>query len=203
MSETNPASKNKPILPWFAAFIVALLGALFAIDIMDIKNPLIANGMILFSMVFIAKAGLNATANARASGEVGNATGNYLMRMLVVSVAYVGSVFAASQLIEDGDPVTVLSVIIALVPGLAIALYFWAMGKYLAELQDEFLRMLMVRQALIATAIAFSAAAIWGFLESFGQVPHIDAYWWPIVWFFGIGVGAVFNKIQYGTFGEL
>ena len=191
MSAAEAKSPTKPVLPWFAVFIVVLIGSLFAIDIWDIQDPLLANGMILLSMLPLAKAGLNSSANAAASGEMGNATRNYLMRMLVVSVAYIGSVFAASQLIEDGDPVTVLSVIIALVPGLAIALYFWAIGKYLAEQQDEFLRMLMVRQSLIATAIAFSAAAIWGFLESFGQVPHVDAYWWPIIWFFGIGIGAM------------
>ncbi|MCK0129631.1 hypothetical protein [Erythrobacter sp. F6033] len=203
MSGARTQTKCKPVLPWFVVFFAFLIGSLVAIDLLDVKNPLIANGLILLSMIPLAKAGLNASANAASRGEVGNATRNYLIRMLVVSVAYIGAVFAASQLIDDGDPVTVLSVIIALVPGLAIALYFWAMGKYLAEQQDEFLRMLMVRQALIATAIAFSAAAIWGFLESFGQVPHIDAYWWPIVWFLGIGIGAIFNKVQYGTVGEL
>ncbi len=203
MSSADAQLLRKPVLPWFGIFFAFLIGSLFAIDIFDIRDPLLANGLVLTSMLFVAKAGLNASANAAARGEMGKATRNYLIRMLVVSVAYIGSVFAASQLIDDGDPITALSVIIALIPGVAIALYFWAMGKYLQEQQDEFLRMLMVRQALIATAIAFSAAAIWGFLESFDQAPHVDAYWWPIVWFFGTGIGAIFNKVQYGTVGEL
>ena len=62
--------------------------------------------------------------------------------------------------------------------------------------------MLVVRQALIATAIALSLASTWGFLESFELVGHVHAYWWPIAWFFGLGVGAIANKIQHGAAGE-
>lgn len=195
-------SKRRPVLPWFGAFFVMLGASLFAIDYFKMNNTLTANGVVLFSMVFLAKAGMNAAANAGERGKSGGASRNYLIRMLAVSVAYVGSIFAASTLIDEGDPITVLSVFIALVPGIAVAAYFWAIGKYLAEQQDEFLRMLLVRQSLIATGLAFSAASIWGFLENFDQVQHVDAYWWPILWFFGIGVGAIANKIQYGTIGE-
>lgn len=200
---TEPGPKKRPVGLWFVIFFAAMGCCLFAIDYFDIDDPIVANSVVLIPMIFLTKAGLNAMANAGRHGERGSAARNYLTRMLVVSLTYVGSLATASVLIEDGDPITFLSVLVALVPGIAVAGYFWAIGKYLAEQQDEFLRMLMVRQSLIATGLAFSAASIWGFLESFGQVPHLDAYWWPILWFFGIGIGAIANKIQFGTVGEV
>lgn len=201
MSKARTATR-KPVGIWFAAFAATLVTMLVAAKLLDIQDPLIANGMVLFSMIFLVKAGLNAAANAASAGESGAAQRNYLRRMLAVSLTYVGSLFAASALIADGDPVTPLSVTVAIVPGLAVAGYFYAIGKYLFEQQDEFLRMLMVRQALVATGLAFSLASVWGFLESFGQVPHLDAFWWPIVWFFGLGLGAAANKLQYDSLGE-
>lgn len=199
---TSSVSPKKPVIIWFVIFAVYLVGVIAALDMFDIKSKLIANLAVLTSMAFLAKAGLNAMANAGKQGLPGGAMRSYLQRMLVVSIAYVGAVFAASSLIEEGDPVTFVSVLIALVPGVAVVGYFYAMGRYVTEQQDEFLKMLMVRQSLIATGLAFSAASIWGFLESFGQVPHLDAYWWPILWFFGLGIGAIANRVQFGTTGE-
>ena len=63
--------------------------------------------------------------------------------------------------------------------------------------------MLYVRQGLIATGITMTAAAVWGFLENYFIIDHIEAFWWPTLWCFGIGIGAISNKIKYGTFGEI
>lgn len=203
MTAAQEPVQKRPVVLWFVLFFLALGAMGIAIDMANVKDPLIANGMLLFSMVFLVKAGLNSMHNAGKKGALGTPSRNYLKRMLLISLAYVGSLFAASTLIEEGDPITILSLAIAIVPGIAVAGYFWAIGRYMAEQQDEFLKMLMVRQSLIATGLSFSAASIWGFLENFDQVPHLDAFWWPILWFFGIGVGAVANKIQYGTIGEV
>ena len=46
-----------------------------------------------------------------------------------------------------------------------------------------------------------SLATIWGFLESVGLVPHIDAYFIAILWFAGLGVGAFVNRLTLGTSG--
>lgn len=202
-STPDKMQNKRPVTLWFAIFAVALGTILFAITYLDVKDPLIAKGLVLLSMIPLTKAGMNAMHNAGRRGQPGSPSRNYLKRMLLVSLAYVGSLFAASTLIERGDPITLLSLAIAVVPGLAVAGYFWAIGRYITEQQDEFLRMLMVRQALIATGLSLSTASVWGFLENFGQVSHLDAFWWPILWFFGIGIGAAANKIQYGTVGEV
>ena len=202
MSETT-ATQKRPVIFWFLMFAAAMAGMAIVLEASNIDDPLIANAMMLVPIAFIVKAGLNAAHNARQHGDRGTPQANYLKRMLVVTLLYLGSLFAATMLIEDGDPITALSIAIAIVPGIAVAGYFWAIARLIVEMKDEFLRMLQIRQALIATGISLSAASIWGFLESFDQVPHIDAFWWPIVWFFGIGVGAVINKLTYGTTGEV
>ena len=197
--QASPA--KKPFLIYFVLFVVSMAAMAALLHVLVIDDPLIANAMMLAPMVFIVLAGRNAIANARRSGGPADAQANYLKRMLAVSLLYVGSLFAAKALIDEGDPVTVLSVLLAFLPGLAVAGYFWAIGRLIVEIKDEFLRMLQVRQALIATGFALSAASIYGFLENFGQVPHLDAFWWPIVWFGGLGIGAVANKMAYGTVG--
>ena len=202
MSDTATDTQKRPVIIWFVLFFVGLGAMALLLDYSDIKDPVIANAMMLVPMAFIIKAGLNAARNAQQHGERGTPQANYLKRMLAVSLLYLGSLFAATMLIDEGDPITPLSIAIAIVPGLAVAGYFWAIARLIIELKDEFLRMLQVRMALVATGIALSAASIWGFLESFEQVPHIDAFWWPIAWFFGLGIGAVVNKLTYGTIGE-
>lgn len=202
MTDTQAQAHNRPVIFWFLLFAAALGAMGLIVNQSNIDDPLIANAMMVVPVIFLVKAGLNAAHNARLKGDRGTPQANYLKRMLLVSLLYLGSLFAATMLIDDGDPITPLSIAIAIVPGVAVVGYFWAMGRFIVELKDEFVRMLMVRQALIATGLALSAASVWGFLESFEQAPHLDAYWWPILWFFGIAVGGIANKLRYGTTGD-
>ncbi|HVU30075.1 MAG TPA: hypothetical protein VHE36_06725 [Sphingomicrobium sp.] len=88
---------------------------------------------------------------------------------------------------------------VAVLPAIPIILVFATVGRYLIEESDEYLRMLMVRQTLWASGFALSLATIWGFLESFDLVDHVDAYYIAIVWFLGLGVGAVINRLTLGS----
>jgi hypothetical protein len=92
-----------------------------------------------------------------------------------------------------------IAYVAAVLPALPIIGIFGAMGRYLVEEQDEYVRMLMVRQSLWASGFALSLATIWGFLESFDLVGHIDAYNIAIVWFLGLGVGSIMNKLTLGA----
>lgn len=87
----------------------------------------------------------------------------------------------------------------AILPALPIIGIFAAIGRYLVEETDEYLRMLVVRQTLWASAFALGLATIWGFLESFGLAPHVEAFYVAVVWFFGLGLGAVINKVTLGA----
>lgn len=92
-----------------------------------------------------------------------------------------------------------LAWIAAILPALPLIGIFGAMGRYLIEEKDEYVRMVLVRQSLWAGAFALSVATVWGFLESFDLVGHVDSFYIAILWFFGLGVGSVMNKLTLGT----
>ena len=92
-----------------------------------------------------------------------------------------------------------MAYVAAILPALPIIGIFGARGRYLIEEKDEYVRMLMVRQTLWASAFALSLATIWGFLESFELVGHIESYYVAVLWFGGLGVGSVMNKLTLGA----
>lgn len=126
----------------------------------------------------------------------------YLVRIGIAMVIYLSSLFAAEIFIEDRGLSGWPAYVLAALPGLSFAAVFWIFVRLIVEERDEFFRMLYVRQLLVATGLALTAAAIWGFLETYMPVPHVRAFWWPTIWCFGLGFGAVYNKVTMGTYGE-
>ena len=92
---------------------------------------------------------------------------------------------------------------LALIPGLAMVGIFYAYGMLIVEQKDEFVRMLVVRQLVIATGIALAFATVWGFLEEFGLVAHVYPYYVAVAWILGFAVGGLVNKITHGAWGEM
>ncbi len=128
-------------------------------------------------------------------------TRRYFRRMVAVSAIYVAAIFAASSIIPDDAKATPLTVAIALGPGIAVLAFIWAIGSFLAELTDEYLRFLEVRKALIATAMTLALTATWGILEIYTDVPRIEIFWVFPLWCIGLGVGALVNKLTLGDGG--
>lgn len=117
---------------------------------------------------------------------------------LLYAVFLIGAVYGFKHhLVPNG-----LKYFVAILPALPIIGIFGAMGRYLVEEQDEYVRMLMVRQTLWASAFALSLATTWGFLETFDLVGHADGYWVMIAWFFGLGLGGLYNRLTYGESGS-
>ncbi|MEJ7777198.1 MAG: hypothetical protein WKF52_07445 [Sphingomicrobium sp.] len=56
----------------------------------------------------------------------------------------------------------------------------------------------MVRQMLIASGIAMVVATIYGFLENYGLVPHVPAFYLSVLFFAGLGVGSLVNWLTVG-----
>lgn len=131
------------------------------------------------------------------------ASRRYLGRLALVMAFYLVTLFLAEHWIEDRGVEGWLAVVLATLPGLSFAGVVWIFGGLIVEEQDEFQRLLYVRQGLIATMISFTLAAIWGFLETYRIVDHVAAFWWPTIWCFGMAIGGVANKLKYGTFGEM
>lgn len=125
--------------------------------------------------------------------RVGLAMGVYLVS-LPAAVHFVGQGH-----VPHNSPVAWL---LALIPGISVAAVFWAYGKMLLEETDEYQRMLHVRQSLVATGFTLGIVTIYGFLENFGLVGHVDAFYVAVLWFFGLGVGSAVNALTLNRGGD-
>lgn len=126
----------------------------------------------------------------------------YMARITVAMAVYIVGLFGANYLIDNDLVSGPLAWAAALVPGLAVAGVFYAVGMLILEQKDEFIRMLLIRQNLIAMALAMSIVVVWGFLESFGLVGHVAGYLIVVWWAIGMAIGAVSNRITHGSWGQ-
>ena len=122
----------------------------------------------------------------------------YVKRVLVAMVGYIAALFLAEILIDDRGLTGPLAWLVALLPGLCVASVFWAIGRLLIEETDEYLRILLVRQMLVATGLTMVIATIYGFLENYGLVGHVDAFYLTVLFFAGLGVGSIVNRLTIG-----
>jgi hypothetical protein len=124
-----------------------------------------------------------------------SAGSRYNRRVLGLSVAYVVFLFGAQWLFGQHRIGGMAAYVVAVLPALPIVGVFAVIGRYLIEEQDEYLRMLMVRQSLVATGLTLAVVTVWGFLESFGLVPHVAAFYVAVLWFLCLGVGSIANRV--------
>lgn len=131
-----------------------------------------------------------------------SAWNRYNRRLIWLSLIYaiflIGAVYGFNRNLIAGP----IAYVAAVLPALPIIGIFAAVGRYLSEEQDEYVRMLMVRQTLWAAGTALSLATIWAFLASFGLFDSEDSYLISTVWFFGLGVGGIVNTRSPGKTGS-
>ena len=127
----------------------------------------------------------------------------YLLR-LGIAMAILGlAVVAARYLTTNGLVEGPLMWVVALIPGLAMLGAFYSFGMLIIEQEDEFIRMLIIRQVFIGTSVALAFAAVWGFLEEFGLVAHIYQYYVAVAWIVGFAFGGFVNRVTHGAWGEM
>lgn len=129
------------------------------------------------------------------SPHIDPAFGRYLRRFFPTMTIYVVFVFTVPWAIQAIQPHGPLLWAIAILPALPLMMVFLIIGALLIELRDEYIRMLEIRKALLATGFAMSAASGWGFLEVYADAPHLPLFTVPILWFGGLAIGAVANVI--------
>ena len=125
----------------------------------------------------------------------------YVRRVLISMSLYLVTLSSALHWVGRGNLTGPPAYLLAILPGLSVIGVFWAYGRLLIEETDEFQRLLLVRQSMVATAFALSIATAWGFLEAVDLVQHVDAYYIAILWFMGLGIGALVNRLTLGAGG--
>jgi hypothetical protein len=122
----------------------------------------------------------------------------YNQRVMILSLIYAAALIGSIYLFNHHLVAGALAYAAAILPALPIIGIFAAIGAYLVDEQDEYVRTLMVRQTLWASGFALSIATSWGFLESFGMVGHVESFYVAVLWFGGLGHGACGNRLTIG-----
>ena len=120
----------------------------------------------------------------------------YLRVHIALSILYVALVALASWFVPDDAEPTVGVILWALLPGLVVLGWIWNMGVYLFALEDEYLRMLETRKALVATALVLGISGGWGLIELFAQVPALPVFFIFPIWCLGLALGQLVNRVS-------
>jgi uncharacterized YccA/Bax inhibitor family protein len=105
----------------------------------------------------------------------------YLRRFLVTMMLYVLFLVTAVLVFVHHHPTGPLAWLLALLPALAIIGQIAAFGMYLAEEKDEFQVVLGVQSMLWGIGGTLSVTVVWGFLEGFVNLQHMNLIWvYPI-----------------------
>lgn len=134
--------------------------------------------------------------------RMGAAMRRYLRRLVVLMVLYIVILIGAKLAFRHIDQTGPLAYALALAPALPLIGVFWAVFRLLVEETDEYLRLLLVRQTLFATAFCLVVMTVWEWLQNFDLLPPGNggfgtAFWW----FVGLGFGGLFNKLTIGDSG--
>lgn len=126
----------------------------------------------------------------------------YVIRLAVLMSFYVAALLAAVWVFRHTHIAGLPAYALAVLPALPIIGVFWAVMRLLVEEPDEFIRMLQVRQSLVATGFCLTVMTIWEFLQNFDLVaPGNGGFGAAFFWFMGLGLGALYNKLTLGTAG--
>ncbi|NVE95264.1 hypothetical protein [Altererythrobacter lutimaris] len=120
----------------------------------------------------------------------------YMKRLTIFMLIYIVLIFSVGYWFRLAPPEGALSWIAAILPALPILGVFWAIFRLLTEETDEFMRMMLVRQTLIATGFCLAVMTVWEFLQNYDVVPDgTNGFGTAFVWFVGLGIGAVWNAM--------
>ncbi len=127
----------------------------------------------------------------------------YVIRIAALMSFYLVALLGASFVFRANLVSGPAAYVLAIIPALPIIGVFWAVMRLLVEEPDEFMRLLLVRQTLIATGFCLTVMTIWEFLQNFDLVPPGNGgFGAAFFWFMGLGVGALYNKLTIGTTGD-
>ncbi|MBO9574151.1 MAG: hypothetical protein J7494_00300 [Sphingobium sp.] len=189
--EAEEAAQRSPkriALVFAAAFVAAIALMVFLTSRFAIA-PLWKMVMILAPMLLLIPMVRTIERAQRDCGNFSEALRRYNRRSLIWTFAYMVALFSAISVNKAWHPEGPLLWLIAILPSLPLFFFIYAMGRYLVEEKDEYLRQRAILAALWATGILLAVATCYGFLETFKLVPHQPGWWAVPVWAIGLAIG--------------
>lgn len=123
---------------------------------------------------------------------------SYTWRMMAGSTAYVVLLMLAVGLYNNFQLSSAALGAVAILPIAPALVMVWAMMRYLLDERDEYLRHRANMAALVGLGLVLVLGTVWGFLETFGVVPHVWAWWVVPVWAIGLGIGqGLFSRREH------
>lgn len=120
----------------------------------------------------------------------------YLKRLTICMTIYVVLIFSVGYLFRHAPPTGVLAWGAAVLPALPILGTFWTIFRLLEEETDEYIRHMLVRQSLFATAFCLSIMTVWEFLQNYDVLPPGNGgFGAAFFWFIGLGIGGMVNGL--------
>lgn len=158
-------------LGWTGALLIGLVAALFPLLLVRVGER-----------------------HSAAQGGLSPATKRFNRRMISASILYVATLLGGISLHDrlglDGPVLWLL----ALLPAGGVIAMVVALGRLLAEEDDEYLRARLVERLLTGLGVLLVAATLWGFLEIFGLVPHVPAFVAFPVFALGLGLSCLIRR---------
>jgi hypothetical protein len=121
----------------------------------------------------------------------------YLARFLPAMLLYVGVLFGSIAVLRYMAPTGPLLWIVAVAPALPIIGAIVAMGLYMIEETDEFLRATLAQAMLWGIGVTMTVCTVWGFLENADLLPHPPLYLIFPLFCFSFGVAQPFVSRRY------
>lgn len=121
----------------------------------------------------------------------------YMRRYIPAMVVYVAVIFGVSWIFNRFAPTGPLAWILALAPAVPILFVIAALGLYLKEEADEFVRGMMIESMLWGIGVIMAVMTVWGFLELYAKAPHLSAFWAFPLFCIAMGVAQQFVRRRY------
>jgi hypothetical protein len=176
--------------------MVAMFGIAGTLASTDLIRPPWGMAIVLLPMLLMIPMVRAVERMQRAAGSGSPTATRYNRRMLAASFAYAAGLLAAVTLFDNGGISKPVAALLALLPTLPAWGMIWAMGRYVIEESDEYLRTRAVNAALIATGFLLTLATFWGFMTTFGVAPNVPTWAAVPVWAIGLAIGQLVNRLR-------
>ena len=118
-------------------------------------------------------------------------------RFMVAMALYIAIMLLSVWAFKIYHPSGGIAYILAVLPSLPILGMLAMVGMYLTEEKDEFLRNAQIQALIWGMGATLAVTTVWGCLEDFAHVRHMDLVLvYPMYWFF-VGVSTVLVKLRY------